>query len=417
MNVLKKNRIDLTTILMYLILIFLGCLSIYSSSYNNINDHLLLLESASGKQILFIGISIFLSCFILLIDVRIIYRLSYLIYFISIISLFLVLIFGKEVGGAKAWFSLGPFSLQPAEFAKIGTVIAIAKVINDQNIYLDSFKNLIKIVLIIMIPCSLILLQPDAGSCLVFGSLFFVFYREGLSSKYVIVVISIAIISLCTIIFGQVTTLLILFLLTFIIIHLFKKNKNRFLISLIFFITFTIISSIVNFTYENLLGQHQKERIDLIIGKEKNTLGSGYNLNQSLIAIGSGQYFGKGYLKGTQTKGNFIPEQNTDFIFCTIGEEFGFLGSIVTLSLFLSLILRIVILSEKQTSRFSRIFGYSLASILFAHTLINIGMTIGLVPVIGIPLPFFSYGGSSMLAFSIFLAIFLKLDSCRLERF
>jgi len=417
MVVLKQEKFDLISIVIYFILILLGWMSIYSSSYTNDNHDVFLLASANGKQILFIAISVFLCFFILLIDAKIIYRLSYLTYIICILSLVLVLMIGKEVGGAKAWFSIGKLSLQPAEFAKIGTVMAIAKFINDRNIYLESLSSIVKIITFIILPFILILLQPDAGSGLVFGSLIFVFYREGINSKYVISIILIILTALFTIIFGQIKTLFFLFLVTLFLLYLIKKNTRRFFISLVFFISFTFVISGVNFTYENVLGAHQKERIDLIIGKEKNQLGSGYNLNQSLIAIGSGQYWGKGYLNGTQTKGNFIPEQNTDFIFCTIGEEFGFLGSIITLSLFMSLIIRIIILSEKQTSRFSRIIGYSLASILFAHTIINIGMTIGLIPVIGIPLPFFSYGGSSMLAFSVFLAIFLKLDSCRLERF
>ena len=212
-------------------------------------------------------------------------------------------------------------------------------------------------------------------------------------------------------------TILFLILITFIFSYILRKNKKTFIPALLFFIISASIISGVNYTYENILQEHQKERIDIILGKEKNDLGSGYNLNQSLIAIGSGGFSGKGFLNGTQTKFNFVPEQNTDFIFCTIGEEFGFIGSLTVIILFAVLILRIIMLSEQQTSRFSRIIGYSLSSILFAHVVINISMTIGLMPVIGIPLPFFSYGGSSLLAFSILFFMFIKLDTFRIERF
>ena len=418
MKNIKTYKMDWLSILIYLLLIILGCLSIYSSSYSpNSDTSFISLNTIIGKQIFFAIISLIISTFIILIDVKIIIRLSYFIYFLSIISLVLVLFIGKEVGGAKAWFDFGKFGLQPAEFAKFGTILGIAKFIHDKDIYINEFKELVIISCLLLMPCLLILKQPDAGSALIYGSLIIMFFREGLPLRYILIIIIISILSLSTIIIGVNYTIIFLIFLTLIFGYILRINKKTFIPALVFCIMGASIISGINYSYEKILQPHQKERIDIILGKEKNDLGSGYNLNQSLIAIGSGGFSGKGYLEGTQTKFNFVPEQNTDFIFCTIGEEFGFLGSLTVIGLFTILILRILILSEKQTSRFSRIVGYSLSSILFAHILINISMAIGLMPVIGIPLPFFSYGGSALLSFSILLFVFIKLDTYRIERF
>ena len=409
---------DSISIVIYLLLVFLGCLSIYSSSFNpSIDTSFLSLNTIIGRQLLFVISALIISTFILLFDFKIIFRLSYIIYFISIIALVLVLFIGKEVGGAKAWFDFGKFGFQPAEFAKFGTILGIAKFMHDKDIYLNRLKELIIVSLMLLIPCLLIMKQPDAGSALVYGSLIIMFLREGLQLRYIFSIIIICVVSFLTMVVGVNYTILFLILITFIFSYILRKNKKTFIPALLFFIISASIISGVNYTYENILQEHQKERIDIILGKEKNDLGSGYNLNQSLIAIGSGGFIGKGFLNGTQTKFNFVPEQNTDFIFCTIGEEFGFIGSLTVIILFAVLILRIIMLSEQQTSRFSRIIGYSLSSILFAHVVINISMTIGLMPVIGIPLPFFSYGGSSLLAFSILFFMFIKLDTFRIERF
>ena len=418
MRKIKEYKIDWLSIIMYLVLLLTGAISIYSSSYNpNIDSTFLSLNTIIHKQLFFIIFSLIISTTILLLDIKIVLRFSYLIYFVSIIALILVLFIGKEVGGAKAWFDFGKFGLQPAEFAKIGTILAIAKFIHDKGIYLNKLSEIVIVSFLISIPCLLILMQPDAGSALIYLALIIMFFREGLPLKYIFSIIIISILSLFTIIISVNSAILFLVFITLILIYLLNKNKQKFIPALIFFIIGISIISIINYGYENILQPHQKERIELIIGKEKNDLGSGYNLNQSLIAIGSGGFSGKGYLQGTQTKFNFVPEQHTDFIFCTIGEEFGFLGSFFVIIIFSTLILRIFILSEKQTSRLSRIFGYSVGSILFAHVIINISMTIGLMPVIGIPLPFISAGGSSMLAFSILLFIFIKLDTYRIERF
>ena len=415
----RANKISFDKILIciYSALLFIGYFSIYSSSFSGTETKILTVSTISGKQLIFIIVSLITGLLILLTDVKFIIRSSYFLYALSIISLILVLIFGKEVGGAKAWFSMGGFGFQPSEFVKLTTILSISKYIHDNEIYLNSLKNIIKISLFIMIPAFLILLQPDAGSTLVFLGLVIMIFREGFQNRYVFSIVITSLFSILTILIGVSKTIIFLIFCTVIFFVFLKKYSKRLMLSFIFFITCSIIISGINFSYENILQPHQKERIDIIIGKEKNKLGSGYNLNQSLIAIGSGGITGKGFLKGTQNKGNFVPEQNTDFIFCTIGEEFGFIGSLITLSLFFSLILRIIYLSEKQYSRLNRVYGYSLASIIFTHVFVNIGMTVGLVPVIGIPLPFLSYGGSSMLSFSLMFFLFLKLNASKLERF
>jgi len=413
----NKISFDKILICIYSALVFIGYFSIYSSSFSGTETKILTVSTIAGKQLIFILLSLITGLLIFLTDVKFIIRSSYFLYALSIISLILVLIFGKEVGGAKAWFSIGGFGFQPSEFVKITTILSISKYIHDNEIYLNSLKNIIKISLFIMIPAFLILLQPDAGSTLVFGGLVIMIFREGFQNRYVFSIVIASLFSILTILIGVSKTIIFLIFCTVIFFIFLKKYSKRLMLSFIFFITCSIIISGINFSYENILQPHQKERIDIIIGKEKNKLGSGYNLNQSLIAIGSGGITGKGFLKGTQNKGNFVPEQNTDFIFCTIGEEFGFVGSLITLSLFFSLILRIIYLSEKQYSRLNRVYGYSLASIIFTHVFVNIGMTIGLVPVIGIPLPFLSYGGSSMLSFSVMFFLFLKLNASKLERF
>ena len=413
----NKISYDKILICIYSALLFIGYFSIYSSSFSGTETKILTVSTISGKQLIFIIVSLITGLLILLTDVKFIIRSSYFLYALSIISLILVLIFGKEVGGAKAWFSIGGFGFQPSEFVKLTTILSISKYIHDNEIYLNSLKNIIKISLFIMIPAFLILLQPDAGSTLVFLGLVIMIFREGFQNRYVFSIVITSLFSILTILIGVSKTIIFLIICTVIFFVFLKKYSKRLMLSFIFFITCSIIISGINFSYENILQPHQKERIDIIIGKEKNKLGSGYNLNQSLIAIGSGGITGKGFLKGTQNKGNFVPEQNTDFIFCTIGEEFGFIGSLITLSLFFSLILRIIYLSEKQYSRLNRVYGYSLASIIFTHVFVNIGMTVGLVPVIGIPLPFLSYGGSSMLSFSLMFFLFLKLNASKLERF
>ena len=326
-----------------------------------------------------------------------------------------VLLVGKEIGGAKSWFDLGSFSMQPSEFAKIGALLALSKFLSQLNINLQKKTTQIKAFLIISLPIILILLQPDAGSAIVFTSLLLVLFREGISSTYLIVLSSAIVLFIIALKFETQTTMLIVMVLSIILGYLLKKNRKSIKPALIGLILALGFTQSVGHIYAEVLRPHQRSRIDLILGKIEDTRGVGYNLHQSKIAIGSGGFVGKGFLGGTQTKFNFVPEQSTDFIFCTIGEEWGFIGSIITIGGFSLLLFRLIILAERQRSVFSRVFGYGVASILFCHFFINIAMTVGIMPVIGIPLPFFSYGGSSLWGFSILLFIFIKLDAYRMD--
>lgn len=305
--------------------------------------------------------------------------------------------------------------MQPSEFAKVGTLLALSKYLSQLNLNLQKVNTQIKAISLLALPILLIMLQPDAGSAIVFASLFLVLYREGISSIYLVIAgIAIALFVI-TLKYDQQTAMIIVSLLCGGLAFILKKNKSSLkpaIISLILSLGF--IKS-VEFLYSDVLRPHHQNRIDLILGKIDDIHGAGYNLHQSKIAIGSGGFSGKGFLEGTQTKFNFVPEQSTDFIFCTIGEEWGYLGSIITIGLFLLLLFRLIILAERQRSSFSRVYGYGVATILFCHFFINIAMTIGIMPVIGIPLPFFSYGGSSLWGFSILLFIFVKLDAYRME--
>jgi rod shape determining protein RodA len=326
-----------------------------------------------------------------------------------------VLFVGKEIGGAKSWYDLGSFSLQPSEFAKIGVLLVISKYLSQLNINLVSLKTQIKALSLITLPIALIMLQPDAGSAIVFASLFLVLFREGISSTY-LVIIGVAI-ALFIITLKYELNIAMIVVTVGCALFGFLLKKSRLSIKpaiLALLLSLSYIQS-VGYVYSNILQSHHQSRIDLILGKIHDIHGAGYNLHQSKIAIGSGGFFGKGFLDGTQTKFNFVPEQSTDFIFCTIGEEWGFIGSVLTLGLFIILLFRLIMLAERQRSTFSRVFGYGVATILFTHYFINIAMTVGLMPVIGIPLPFFSYGGSSLWAFSILLFIFVKLDAYRME--
>ena len=352
---------------------------------------------------------------LVILDWKFFYSLTYFFYVICISLLIIVLIKGSITSGATSWFEIGKFKFQPSEFAKYATALALAKYYN--NIHSKKIKTFekIKSYLIIIAPCVLILLQNDLGTAIVFSAFIFVLYREGLSGNILIFGLCISVLFIISIMFNKYTIIICLAVL-FLILLIISKRKKKDIIALLSI--FTICSVFVlssNYIFNNVLAKHQKERINVLIKKDIDPHGSGYNLIQSKIAIGSGGTLGKGFLNGTQTRFDFVPEQSTDFIFCTIGEEWGFLGSIIFILLFTSLLLRILFLAERQRSNFSRIYGYSVATILFLHFFLNIGMTIGLVPVIGIPLPFISYGGSSLLGFTILLFIFLNLDSYRLQ--
>ncbi|MDB2622366.1 rod shape-determining protein RodA [Flavobacteriales bacterium] len=409
------TNIDWTLVSIYLVMLFFGWLNIYAANFGEGTHDLLSMSTEPGKQLFWIGSSFIWILLILIIDGKFYTTFSYFMYAITILLLIGVLFVGKEIGGAKSWYAIGSFSMQPSEFAKIGTLLALSKYLSTLNINLDQMSTKIKALAIIMAPIFFIMLQPDAGSAIVFASLFLVLFREGISGVYLVLIGLAITLFLLTLTLKVQTATIIVSSLCLLFGILLKKNRKSLkpaFLSLIFTIGF--IQS-VGYLYNEVLRPHQKNRIDLILGKIDDVHGAGYNLHQSKIAIGSGGFSGKGFLEGTQTKFNFVPEQSTDFIFCTIGEEWGFLGSLFTIGLFLLLLFRLIHLAERQRSTFSRVFGYGVASILFCHFFINIGMTVGIVPVIGIPLPFFSYGGSSLWGFSILLFIFIKLDAYRMD--
>ncbi len=410
------GKIDLITIILYLVLVFFGWINIYASMYNDDVIHTIYdLNTKHGKQLLFIGASIFVGFIILIIDWSFFDSLAFLFYAISIFLLVLVLFSSDSTGGATSWFRLGSFKIQPSEFSKFTTALALAKMfsVNKQNKF--SFQSMIKSYIIILIPFLLIILQNDLGTALVFTSFILVFYREGLSGNILIIGLVLFALALFSLLLKPIILSLIITSIIFSIYFLSSNRVRSVKISSII----TIISNCVIFStdyiFNNVLSPHHIERVNVLLGKEFDPLGAGYNLIQSKIAIGSGGFFGKGFLNGTQTRFDFVPEQSTDFIFCTVGEEWGFLGSLFFLVVFGSLLLRIIYLAEKQKSQFCRVYGYSVACILFLHLLINLGMTIGLAPTIGIPLPFISYGGSSLLSFTILLFIFLNLNSYRMN--
>ena len=410
------SNIDLQLVCIYGLMLFFGWLNIFAANYGEGNQDLISMSSEPGKQIFWIGSSFLWIIIILILDGKFYTTFSFYIYILMIILLLGVLIIGKEIGGARSWFEIGSsFSMQPSEFAKVGTLLALSKYLSQLNMNLTDPKTQLKAFSIIGIPIFFVMLQPDAGSAIVFASLFLVLFREGISSLYLIFMTLAGLLFILTLKFDSQIVIIITTLCSLIIIYLFKKNKAS--LKPVFFGFICSIGFIlcVGHIYSNILRTHQRARIDLILGKISDVHGVGYNLNQSKIAIGSGGLNGKGFLEGTQTKFNFVPEQSTDFIFCTIGEEWGFLGSLITIGLFVMLLFRILVLAERQKSTFSRVFGYGVASIIFCHFFINIAMTIGIMPVIGIPLPLFSYGGSSLWAFTILIFIFIKLDAYRMD--
>lgn len=409
------DNIDNVSILLYGMLVFLGIVNIYASQYNADTSFAFDLSSRYGKQILFAGVAAFIAFLIVIIDWKFFYSLTYLLYAVVILLLIGVLFRGAMTGGATSWFELGPFKFQPSEFAKFATALAVAKYYNNIHSKYISLQDKLKTYGIILLPFLLIILQNDLGTALVYASFVLVLYREGLSGNILIFGLIVGVLFVLSLLLDQILLVSILSGIAFIIFLISRKRKKE-IIALggILIASMAFVLS-VNYMFDNFLAPHHKVRIEILLGKKIDAHGAGYNLIQSKIAIGSGGLSGKGFLNGTQTRFDFVPEQSTDFIFCTIGEEWGFIGSLFFVSVFIGLLLRILFLAERQRSNFSRIYGYSVATILFIHFLINIGMTIGLVPVIGIPLPFISYGGSSLVGFTILLFIFLNLDSYRLQ--
>lgn len=409
------GKIDWALLLMYLALATIGVLAIYAAAFNENQPSLFDMSQHYGKQLLFFGVSLFLGLVVLLIDTKFFNAFAYVIYGFSILLLLYVLVAGSTIAGSRSWIQFGGFSFQPSEFAKFGTALAVAHYLGNINTDFSKLKTQMTAYAMVIFPMMLILCQGDAGSALVFLSFILVFYREGMSGKILLTGLAAVVLFLLTLYFSKWYVLIGLLVIFFIMMFVIERTKKNIwkLIAAIAIASAMVFS--VDFFFYEILKQHQRTRINIILGIEKDIHGVGYNLHQSKIAIGSGGFSGKGYMQGTMTKYNFVPEQHTDFIFCTIGEEFGFMGSLVLLSLYLAFLIRIIWLAERQRSSFSRIYGYAIASILFFHLVVNIGMTIGLMPVIGIPLPFMSYGGSSLLMFSLMFFVFLKQDANRMN--
>ena len=420
----RKNRLKLDWIIIsiYLLLVGFGVGNILSSSVSGEEIYLFDFTKLYGKQFIYTLISLFVGFIVISIDVKFYERFSSLFYLLSLILLVCLFLFGKRVNGALSWFPIGSFNLQPSEFVKITVALAVSKYISDYQTDLRKISDQAKLFLIILIPILIIILQNDTGSSIVFFSLFLVLYREGISQNYIKSIFAIIILSIITLKFSLLTSSIIAVLFTTAYYFFRGKTKNKIIkIIVVSFLSLTTCFA-TTYTYNNILKNHQRNYIKVWLNLEKDPLKIKkmektilYNLNESKKAISSGGLTGKGYLKGTRTMGNFVPAQHSDYIFSTVGEEWGFFGSIFIIFLYTMLILRILYLSEIQKNKFSRVYGYSTASILFIHFLINIGMVLGLTPTIGIPLPFLSYGGSSLIAFTILLFIFLRLDANKIN--
>jgi rod shape determining protein RodA len=461
-------NIDWITIVLYLVLVVFGWMNIFAVNYNEQFKTIFDTSQKYGNQLLWIAISIIAIFVIFIIDYKFYPFFAYVIYGITVVLLIAVLVFGKVIHGSKSWITLLGFNFQPAEFAKIATSLAIAKYLSTFNVTIRSFKSIVILIAFITVPAVLIFLQPDWGTTIVFCCFFFVLFREGLPGWVLVLGALIIGLFIGSLLFSKLVTVIGLMSLALITHYAINKKLKHAIIAIVLFVFIyfiikaanlygkynlseygiilitLIISSViciilsmrykihnvavillflfsfiaftysVDYVFHNVLKPHQQKRVNILLGKESDPRGYGYNVNQSKIAIGSGGFKGMGYLKGTQTKLDFVPEQSTDFIFCAVGEEWGFIGTTVVIILFTLLLLRIIFLAERQRSLFTRIYGYGVASIIFIHCAINIGMTIGLSPVIGIPLPFFSYGGSSLLSFSILLFILVRLDASRM---
>jgi rod shape determining protein RodA len=411
------GKIDWTTVWIFIILVLMGWVSVYSSVYDETHSSILDISQRYGKQMIWIIAAGVIAFVIMLTDAKVFNAFAYIIYGIALLILIAVLLIGTEISGSKSWFQIGSVAIQPAEFAKFATCLALARYLSSYATDINILQTKIVATILIFAPALLILLQNDTGSAVVYIALILVLYREGLSGYFLISGVIIVVLFVMTLLINQYIMTIILTVLAVLLYYYNKMLRKRWWIIIGIWLASVVVVFAVDYVFDNILEDHQKTRINVLLGKEFDPKGAGYNVNQSKIAIGSGGIIGKGFLQGTQTKYNFVPEQSTDFIFCTVGEEWGFAGSAVVVGLFVFLLYRLVRMAERQRSDFSRIYGYGVVSILFFHFVVNIGMTIGLVPVIGIPLPFFSYGGSSLWAFTILLFIFIKLDANRLALF
>ncbi|MCB2207170.1 MAG: rod shape-determining protein RodA [Bacteroidetes bacterium] len=409
------GNVDWLTVLLYFALVFIGWLSIYTSSGGEEAGNIFDLSERYGKQLLWIGLSIILIVVVLLIDAKFFSTFAFLFYAAMILILIAVLFFGKTVAGSKSWFEIGSFAIQPAEFAKFTTALALAKFLSMLNVDMRNIRTPVISIILMVSPALLILFQNDTGSALVYAAFAIVLFREGFSGIIIIFGFAMALLFILTLLFGELYIISSLVLLLAIVLIFFKKTRKQYKSYVAALLMSAVFVFSVNYAFQHVLEPHQKKRINVLLGIEQDLRGAGYNVNQSKIAIGSGGFSGKGFRQGMLTRNQFVPEQSTDFIFCTVGEEWGFIGTLTVILLFLGLLIRIIFMAERQRSRFSRIYGYGVASVLFFHFAVNIGMTIGLAPVVGIPLPFFSYGGSSLWAFTMLLFIFVKQDADRLK--
>jgi len=408
-------NVDWITILLYVALCAIGFTNIYASIYNPESADIFNFSSNYGKQLIYIITGLLLGFSILLLDAKFFSVFSPIVYGITMLLLMAVLVVGRNVGGNQAWISLpGGFRLQPSEMAKFGTALLVARYIGNFNPKFRDIKSIFFAALIIGFPLLLIMLQPDTGSALVFLAFMFPLYREGLSGYFLLIFLGMIVLFIADFLVPMQVLIPIILVAGGIFVYQNRRKQKRLLSIMITTIVAIAYLFMVKLAYEKVLEPHQRIRIEIMLGLKTDPRGAGYNVNQSKIAIGSGQVTGRGFLEGTQTKYGYVPEQSTDFIFSTIGEEWGFLGCTVVIGIYTFLLLRIINLAERQRSSFSRVYGYCVASIIFFHIFINIGMTIGIIPVIGIPLPFISYGGSSLWSFTVLLFIFLKLDSNRM---
>lgn len=408
-----RSRIDILSLFLYFSIAIIGIASVYSATYED--GSMTLLDGRSGKQIMWFGVSLFVGIIIFFLNANFFEVFSWYFYVPLMLLLVVVLFIGADINGARSWIKIGSFSLQPSEFAKYGAAFAVSSVLSSIEFSFNKRYDVIKLFAVIAFPAILIVIQGDTGSALVFASFILVFYREGLTPLLLVLGIVAIFIFVLTLVIGfsyfAITTLIL-----FLVFNAFTYTNKKMLIPSLSIMAVVVLFSLsVQFLFNNVLQKHQQKRIQVTLNLIEDNQGAGYNVNQSKIAIGSGGFAGKGFLNGSHTKGNFIPEQTTDFIFCTIGEEGGWLLSTLTITLFMLFILRLLYLASRAKKKFKRIFILSLASIFFFHLLVNVGMTIGLMPVIGIPLPLVSYGGSSILAFGIFIFTALKMDASRDE--
>ncbi len=407
--------IDWISVLLFLLLVGFGWGNIYSASYSNEAFSITDFSQPYIKQIYWIGLSIALIIITQAIEAKFYERFAGLIYVFSLLSLLGLFLFGKTISGATSWYNFGFMSLQPSEFAKAATALALAKFLSDMQTNIKLINHQLKAFLIIILPALIIIPQPDPGSALVYAAFFFPLYREGLAATYLIIGVSAALLFILTLLFKPLWVVLVIALIMVLILIKKRKQKPKYSLYLLTIVVIAGFCFSVNYIFNNVFEQRHRDRFNIVLGKEVDTKGIGYNTNQSEIAIGSGSWIGKGWKEGTQTKGGFVPEQHTDYIFSTVGEEWGFLGATIVIFLFVGLLIRLSYMAERQKSQFSRVYGYSVVGILFIHFAINIGMVIGLLPTVGIPLPFFSYGGSGLWGFTLLLFIFIKLDSNRVN--